>query len=344
MRALRALLTIAALAAGAAPAAAQALPDDGPHGQIELLSGEVIAGKLADRYFAKDAQANDFMEGVVLERPDGSKLYVPWRYFSKTQEYWANRRLWFPPPVHPVWRPDPNEPDPELTAMALWDLAKAALWAGPSTWRQAKGHFEHCVKFSETDSDPQTDPKRVQESYLSLLKEYGLHTSTKDGRWVPEDVFYAEQGWKKWRGTWVRPEEHERLVNEASAAGKRSLEGLVDKPEEYARVHLGMVRAFPGLFAPDKKGDWPKVRFFARYATAPEEKFTGIEKSKYKPPEFLRLRVVHDDCAHVYLATKNSKLTDRAKGLEPGDAVELFGRIVVNQGVVLLECDGIALR
>lgn len=350
MRGWRALLTVAGLGVAVAPAAAQTLPDDGPTDQVELVSGEVIRGTLERLYHPKNAQAGAEWAGLVINRAeDGTKLWVPRGYFSAAQWYWSNRRLWFPGPADPVYRGKDGDgnpaPDPEPNAYVLFDLARWALWAGPKTWAQSKGHFEHSVKLAETDGDEKTDPKAWQDAYVKNLKDEGVHISTKDARWVDEDVFYSEQGWKKWRGKWVPPEEHARLVNEESAGAKRSLEGLVDKPDEYQRVHLGLVRAFPGAYQPDKKGEWPRVRFFARYAAAPEDKFTPISSSaKWKAPEYLRLRVIHDDCAHVYLAVKNQRLVERAKKLQPGEAVELFGRLIVVQGLVLLECEGIALR
>jgi len=342
----RALCTVAGLALAAAPAAAQTLPDDGPRDQIELVSGTAIAGAIKKLYYAKSAQEGAEWAGLIVERAeDVAPLWVPRATFSAATKYWWNRRLWFPSAVdREIFGMDKDAPDPAPAALDLFILAQQALWAGPGTWAQAQGHYEHAVKIAETDDDSQTDPKVYQEHYVKNLNEYGLWISPKDGRWVDWDAFNEARGWVKWRGEWYPPEEAVRLKAEASAGAKRSLEGMVDKPDEYPRVHLGVVRAFPGTYQPDKKGEWPKVRFFARYAAAPEEKFTPLPGAPWKSPEFQRLRVIHDDCAHVYLAAKNQKLIARAKALEPGDAVELFGRMIVWKGIVLLECDGMALR
>jgi hypothetical protein len=332
----------AALGLGlASDATAQSLPDDGPTGVLELASGAVLEGALVAVYHAKGAPVGAAYIGLVLERADGMKLYVPEHYLSDAQRYWVLRRWYYPPAGHVVFDAPGREPL-LVTAEGLFELARAGLRAGPAIWEQSRAHFEAAIALAARDADGASDPAVLRQRYLAELRALGLFVADADGRWRTERDHYLALGWKQWRGRWVEPAEYARLEATEAADAKRTLAGLVDAPETYRRVHLAMVRAFPGAWGPDRRGNWPLVRFYGTVVRPPESKFPPV--ATLQAPEYLRLRVTHEDCAHVYFRASNAVLGARVADLRVGDRIEIFGRMWLDRGLILIECHGVALR
>jgi len=326
---------------GASPSAAQDLPDDGPIASLELVGGDVLLGDLVRPYYAKGADVGADYEGFVLLRASGDELFVPERVLSDAQLYWNRRHWYYPPRDHPIFD-DPKRPRLPVTAMVAFALGEAALRAGPRLHDHARRHFEHALALAASDDDAATDAATLRAEYVDVLAKHELHVSTVDGRWVDTVTYHTERGWKRWGDEWVPSHEYDRRLAARGAETKRSLAGMVDAPERHARVHLRLVRAFPGQYAPDARGAWPLVSFFATFAALPQREFDGWDR--FRRPAYLRLQVSNDDCDHVYVATGHAALVARAHAFAVGDRVEVFGRLILDRGLVIVECQGLALR
>lgn len=342
-RTLRGLVTGLVCALGLAGASAARAQDNGTPGALEavptnglqLVSGEFLNGKVLEEYWRSGAAAGEVSEGVVLLREDRTKLFVPHRYLSAEQNYLFYRSQLYPPATqHPVFRRDPNAPARPLEWGWVWTLADLGLMA--NRWNEAKQHFDDCFALAEAQEGP-AKVKELQPYLAQRLSTLGIFVSTKDARWVTLEVFYTEQGMAQWGREWLPLAEIERLKKEARDQAKRSLS--LSDPANYSRVHLQLVRAFPGEW---KQRGAAKVHFFARYLDQMDEKFAKV--GKFSPADYVRLRVTFDDCDHVYVSKKNKLLMDRLGAFTTGTSMVLYGRLVVESGVVLIECEDLALR
>ncbi len=322
-------------AAPAAPAVdaeeLEAVPTNG----VQLMSGEFLAGKLIDEYWRPGAAEGDVSEGIVLLRADRTKLYIPFRYMSRKQNYLIDRAKLYPPKIqHPVFRPDVNAPERELRADWIWGIADDALMS--NMWIEAKQHFDACLALAER-LEGKERRAGLQGFLQKRLTALGIWVSTVDGRWVTAEVYHREQGLERWGNGWLPPDEIKARKEQARQKAQRSLS--IKDPENYTRVHLQLVRAFPGEWT--QRGA-AKVHIFARYLDQADQKFSKV--GKFGPNDFVKLRVVYDDCNHVYVSKKNKGLMERLADFQAGTPMVLYGRLEVISGIVLLECEDLALR
>ncbi|MHC5019009.1 MAG: hypothetical protein ACYTGX_02630 [Planctomycetota bacterium] len=323
----------------AAPAAAQAngageleaVPTNG----LQLVSGEFVQGKLMAEFWRPGTDPEkEPSEGIVLLRADRTKLFLPFRYLSKRQNYLIYRSQLYPPNgPHPVFRP-PNYQPRELEPDWLWTLADDALMA--NMWVEAKQHFDDYFKLAlEKQGQEQVD--RAKPFLDQRLKTLGIKVSTVDGRWVDDEKWHVEQGLVRHGKVWVTPEKKAELIRIEREKAQRTLD--VQDPHTYSRVHLDLVRSFPGEWT--QRGA-AKVHFFARYHDQLGDKFTKV--GKFGPADYVKLRVVHDDCNHVYVSKKNKKMMDRLADFKQGTPMVLYGKLEVFSGIVIFECEDLALR
>ena len=330
---MRRLATAACAAAicaalGGAARAQEALADPG---QIELITGEVVKGKLIERFWLRKDQQGD-ADGIILERPDGIRLWVPSRYFSAGEWYWLTYYYYHPPAGHPFFGPHGEA----VTAKLHYDvLAARALESG--LWDRAKLHFERSVGLARVEGG---DPLAAQylNAYTERIKAFGWYIHPTDGHWVAEAQFWEARGFKRWGKEWISAEEYEKREREAKAEEARGI--TIDNPAAYRRVSLALVRAFPGDFAP-RKEPW-RVRFYGRLVAPPEEKFP--EAGKYKPGDWRRIRTLSDDCADIYIEKSRKALLEKLAKVAPGNPVIVFGRLTVIEGRLLIEADDVVLR
>jgi hypothetical protein len=333
-------LACAAALAAAAPAHAQengaaadqleAVPTNG----LQLISGEFIAGKLLEEYWRPGAAEGEASEGIIVLRADRTKLFLPFRYLSRKQNYLIYRAQLYPPDqAHPVFRPPDFKPR-ELRPDWIWTLADDALMA--NQWLDAKKHFDDCFALAEKleGADRVAELKPFLQKRLT---ELNIFVSTKDGRWVTEEVFHTEQGLEKFGTEWLAPKEIAERRRIAAEKAQRSL--TVKDPENYTRVHLDLVRSFPGAWM--QRGA-SKAYFFARYHDQADAKFAKV--GKFGPADYVKLRVTYDDCNHVYVNKKNTGLMDRLGTFTQGTPMVLYGRLEVISGIVIFECEDLALR
>lgn len=299
-------------------------------GQIELISGAVLKGKLIERFWLpqnKEGQA----DGIILERPDGIRLWVPARYFSAGQWYWLTYYYYHQPAGHEFFAPI----DEKVTAKLQYEvLAQRALESG--LWDRARIHFEASVELARGEGgDPLAT--QYQNAYVEQIKKFGWWIHPADGRWVTEDEHWTAKGYRKWEKEWVTQEEYDKRKREAEEAAQREIS--ID-PAPYRRVSLALVRAFPGDFAP-RKDPW-RIRFYGKLVAPPEEKFP--DAGKYKPGDWRRIRTLSDDCADIYIEKTKKALLDKLAKVAPGNPVIVFGRLTVIEGRLLIEADEVVLR
>lgn len=319
---------VLAVLGGTARAQGAALADPG---QIELITGEVVKGKLLERYWLQKDQAGD-ADGIVLERPDGIKLWVPSRYFSAGQWYWITFYFYHPPAGHPFYG---AHEEPVTAKLQFERLAELALGAG--LWERARVHYEASVDLARKEGGDSL-AAQYDNAYTERIKQFGWWRHPTEGRWIAETDYWTARGFKRWGKEWVPPEEWEKRERDRLAELAREIK--IPDPAAYRRVSLALVRAFPGDFAP-RKDPW-KIRFYGRLVGPPEEKFP--EAGKYKPGDWRRIRTLSDDCADIYIEKARKALLEKLATAAPATPVIVFGRLIVIEGRLLIEADEVVLR